>query len=451
MADDWEKLAGERGESVPSSRFGRMFALGKMSAKVSASMLAHKASNLLTGKGNDASQMDDVYRANAAHVVEVLGKLKGASMKVGQLLSADPELVPDGFGDHLASLQNSAPPMTYVTVKQQIEDAFDRPIEVIFREFDPDPIGAASIGQVHRAVLDSGEPVAVKIQYPGVVDALESDLKSVAGMLAYGRAMVERERLDAYMAEIRETIIQEADYEDEARKLMHFHELFEQREGVRAPRPFIEWTRKNVLVMEYVEGTKLDTALLEMSHDERLPWLERWVQTYTWMFHELFELHADPHPGNFLLEEDGTMVVLDFGSVKKFDERFADSMLELIDTCWTDRPERAKELYIELGFGGKNVNWDKIKPELLADYHDIVLKPFLRDEPFDFSTWTPGKDSREFMLGNPPFMKLVPPAQALPYFRMLSGVKGMLVRMEAKINVHDMAYQTAKRRGVLSS
>lgn len=449
MADDWEKLAGERGKSVPSSRFGRMFALGKMSAKVSASMLAHKASNLITGK-NDVGDMDDVYRANAAHIVEVLGKLKGASMKVGQLLSADPELVPDGFGDHLASLQNSAPPMTYVTVKQQIEDAFDRPIEVIFREFDPDPIGAASIGQVHRAVLDNGQAVAVKVQYPGVVEALESDLKSVSSMLAYGRAMIDRDRLDAYMKEIRDTVIQEADYEDEARKLGHFHELFKQIDGVRAPRAFPEWTRKNVLVMEYVEGTKFDTALLEMSPEDRVPLLTRWVETYTWMFHELFELHADPHPGNFLLEEDGTMTVLDFGSVKRFDERFADSMLQLIDTCWQGDSDRAKELYIELGFGGKNMKWDQIEPQMLAEYHDIVLRPFLRDEPFDFSTWTPAKDSREFMLGHPAFMKLVPPAQALPYFRMLSGVKGMLVRMDAKLNVYEIAYKTAQRRGLLS-
>lgn len=450
MSDDWEKLAGERGEEIPSSRFGRMFELGKMSAKVSASMLAHKASSFLTGKQDDVLQ-EEVFRANAARVVEVLGKLKGASMKVGQLLSADPELMPDGFGEHLSSLQNSAPPMTYVTVKRQIEEAFDRPIELIFREFDPDPIGAASIGQVHYAVLDSGEKVAVKIQYPGVIEALESDLKSVANMMSYGRAMVEKERLNAYMNEIRETVIQEADYEDEGRKLQHFHELFAQREGVRVPRPYMEWTRKNVLVMEYVKGTKFDDALLAMEPEQRKPYLRLWVETYTWMFHERFELHADPHPGNFLLEEDGTLVILDFGSVKRFDEAFADGMLRLIDTCWSGDHEEAKKIYIELGFGASTLNWDRIDPQLLADYHDIVLRPFLRDEPFAFRDWKPAGESREFMLSHPAFLKLVPPAQALPYFRMLSGVKGLLIRLDAELNVYELAYEAAKRRGVLTS
>ena len=450
MAEDWEKLAGEQGERVPSSRFGRMFALGKMSAKVSASMLAHKASNLLSGKLGDEQAIQDAYRDSAAHIVEALGKLKGASMKVGQLLSADPELVPEGFGDHLASLQNAAPPMTYRTVKQQIEDAFDRPIELVFRHFDPEPIGAASIGQVHRATLESGEEVAVKIQYPGVIEALESDLKSVSGMLAYGRAMVERERLDAYMHEIRETILQEADYEEEGRKLIHFHEIFQHREGLRAPTSYPAWTRPNVLVMEYIEGEKFDTALLAMSGAEREPYLKRWVETYTWMFHELFELHADPHPGNFLLEEDGTMAVLDFGSVKRFEPRFTDGMLELIDTCWRQDQERAKRLYMELGFGNAGLDWARIEPQLLADYHDIVLKPFLRDEPFEFASWTPAKESREFMLSHPAFLKLVPPAEALPYFRMLSGVKGLLVRMDARLNVYELAYRTAKTRGILA-
>ncbi len=447
MSDDWEKLAGEKGEEVPSSRFGRMFALGKMSARVGASMLAHKATNLISKK--DAQQQDLLYQANAERIVEVLGKLKGASMKVGQLLSADPELMPDGFGEHLSSLQNSAPPMTYVTVKKQIEEALDRPIELVFREFNPDPIGAASIGQVHYAVLDSGEKVAVKIQYPGVIDALESDLKTIEGMMSYGRAVMEKERLHEYMNEIRETVIQEADYEDEARKLQHFHELLSEREGVRAPKPFMEWTRKNVLVMEYVEGEKFDSALLKMSREERQPHLIKWVETYTWMFHELFELHADPHPGNFLLEEDGTLTILDFGSVKQFEPSFADGMLKLMDICWRNAPEEAIDVYQELGFGAKRIKWSDIDPQLLADYHDIVLKPFLRDEPFKFADWTPATDGRNFMLSHPSFLMIAPPAESLPYFRMLSGVKGLLIRLDAEINVYEIAYQAAKRRGIV--
>lgn len=453
MAKDWEKLAGEKGEEVPSGRFGRMFALGKMSARVGASMLANKAGSLLGGK-NDTSEerLKQAYQANAQHVVEVLGRLKGASMKIGQLLSADPELVPDEFADVLTGLQSDAPPMTYTTVRKQIEEALDRPIEVVFRQFDPEPVGSASIGQVHRGVLDTGEEVAIKIQYPGVLEALESDLKSLATMMTYGRAMIDRERLDTYLEEIRKSILEEADYEKEGRTLARFQKILAEREGVRAPRPFMKWTRKNVLVMEFVHGEKLDDALLAMEPGpDRDVILERWVATYSWMFHELFELHADPHPGNFLLEEDGTMAILDFGSVKHFSEEFADGILDILDTCWQDQPERAVEVYERMGFGGKKLDYDKLDPNMLEAYHEIVLAPFLKDEPFKFSGWKPALEGKKFMLNNPKFMQLVPPSEALPYFRMLSGVKGLLSKLDAELNVCAMAVETARRRGRLTA
>ena len=449
MAKDWEKLGGERGEVVPSGRLSRALTLGKMGARVGASVLATKASALMGRRSGE--DLREAYAQSAEHMVEALGKLKGASMKVGQLLSADPELVPDGFGDALIALQSSAPPMTYATVKAQIEAALDRPLEVVFRTFDPEPIGAASIGQVHRAVLDDGREVAVKIQYPGVVDALESDLKSLGTMMSYGRAVVERQRLDAYLDEIRKTIMEEADYRQEGETLERFQEILAGREGVRAPSPVLEWTRETVLVMELVKGVKLDDALEALGPGEaRDALLQRWVQLYAWMFHELFEMHADPHPGNFLLEEDGTLVMLDFGSVKKFNPEFADGLLDILDTCWQGQPERAAEIYIRMGFGGDDLTVEDLDPNLIDDYHKIVLAPFLKDAPFDFGGWAPGMESKAFMLRNPKFLKLMPPSEALPYFRMLSGVKGLLGRFDASLNICQHTLSVARKRGRLT-
>lgn len=452
MAEDWEKLAGEKGERVSSGKFERMFKLGSVGAGVAASSFAGKMKRLVTGEsGEDA--LRDNYRKNAARMTDVLGQLKGASMKVGQMLSADPEMIPPEFAEGLAALQRNAPPMTWSTLKKEIETALDRPLDAVFRHFDPDPIGAASIGQVHKATLMSGEKVAVKVQYPGVADALGSDLETLKSMIGFGQPFIERQRLDNYFAEIRDVLMAEANYLGEADELERWQEILKAKPFLRAPKPFKEWTRKNVLVMEYVEGDKLDDALEKMEEDERNVWLERWIEIYVWMFHELSELHADPHPGNFLMSRvDGEMrlTMLDFGCVRRFTPQFTDDMLELLDTCWEDDPTRALHIYKRLGFGGNKLDPTTLPPKLIADYHDIVLAPFLRDEPFRFGGWTPAHASRQFMLSNPAFLALTPPADALMYFRVLSGIKGLLGRFNAEINVYSLAVETAEKRGVLS-
>ena len=454
MGDDWEELAGEEGEEVPSNRFGRMFKLGKMGARVGASSLASRLKNFLPGDRDQRdADLSEAYSKNAEYMAKVFGELKGASMKVGQLLSADPELLPPEFSEQLASLQRDAPPMTYNTVRQQIEDGLGRPIESVFEHFDPDPVGSASIGQVHKARLDGGREVAIKVQYPGVVESLESDLKSLKSMLVYGRAVVDRERLEEYFEEIREVLLLEADYVNEAENLERFHEILEDRDDLRAPKPYHQWTSKSVLVMEYIAGEKLDDALgrMEPGDDRRQELLERWVGTYVWMFHELFTLHADPHPGNFLLEDDGTLAMLDFGCVKDFDPDFADGILEVLDCCWRDDQEGAIDVYERLGFGNDNAMYGDIDPDLLWEYHQIVLGPFLHDEPFEFGGWSPAMDGKKFMLKHPSFFQLVPPADALLYFRVLSGIKGLLNKLDARINLFPLAVETARRRGVLTA
>lgn len=447
MAEDWEKLAGEKGQKVPSGRVGRLWKLGRMSAKVAASTVAGRAGDLLGMRKEDPQE---TFERSARHMVEAMGELKGASMKIGQLLSADPELAPAGFGEALAELQSSAPPMTWETINQQLEKALDRPMEAVFRSFDPEPLGAASIGQVHRAVLEDGREVAVKIQYPGVIEALDSDLKTLKSMMVYARAVANKERVETWANEVRELILQEADYMAEAANLARFAPLLNARQGVRAPHPILEWTRPGVLVMEFIHGRKLDDALAQMPdgpQKQRL--LEIWVDTFAWMFHDLHEMHADPHPGNFLLDEDNNLVLLDFGCVKKFNPALTDGMLDVLDACWQRDPARALRHYAELGFGDQSLT-QSIDPEILDRYHQIILEPFLCDASFDFSQWTPATEGNAFMMRHPSLLKLTPPSEALAYFRALSGIKGLLARAGGRINVCSMSMETARRHGRLS-
>jgi predicted unusual protein kinase regulating ubiquinone biosynthesis (AarF/ABC1/UbiB family) len=454
VSEDWERLAGEKGERVPTGRLKRALKLGSMGARVTASSLMSKVSNRLMPGSEEAREraLQEAYQRHASRAVEVLGQLKGASMKIGQLLSADPEMIPDDFAEAFSSLQRDAPPMTYVTVRDQIEGALDRPLEAVFTFFDPEPIGAASLGQVHRARLQGGQEVAVKVQYPGVADALDSDLKTLGSLMKYARAVIDKERLAAYMAEIREILVQELDYTNEAKNLERFQEILARRPGVRSPEPILEWTRPTVLVMEFMEGEKLDEALEAMGDGpRRTEILTRWVSLFSWMFHEQFELHADPHPGNFLLTEDDELILLDFGCVRAYEPRFADGFLDVLDACWQDDRERAVEAFLALGFGPQKMSADEIDPDLLAEYNGIILAPFLRNEPFFFGDWAPARDGKMFMLKHPSFFRLAPPSGALSYMRVLSGIKGLLAKMDARIDVATMAVETARRRGRLTA
>ena len=248
--------------------------------------------------------------------------------------------------------------------------------------------------------------------------------------------------------ESREVILQEADYLQEAENLACFHERVKEREGLRVPRPYREYSKKSVLVMEFMEGRKLDEALGEMERGPRRDeLLLRWTSIFPWMFFEHQELHIDPHPGNFLLNDQDELVILDFGSVKKFRPEFTDGFLDILDACWRDESARAIELYFSLGYyRGKS----ELDPDLLREYHSFFLAPFLEDQSFAFGTWTPGRDAKSFMMRHPSFLQLIPPAEALPYFRVLSGIKGFLAKMEGEINVCKMAKETARRRGRLS-
>ena len=448
MARDWEKLAGEKGRDIPSGRLDRFLRVGKLGVSVGASAAMRKVGGLFGKKDLD----DDAAHLGrqAAKVVEVLGQMKGAPMKIGQLLSTDPDMLPPEMQVHMARLQSSAPPMTWNTVKQQLETSLDRPIESVFSWFDPEPVGAASIGQVHRGRLHSGEDVAVKIQYPGVKTSLHADLDNLASALTLGRVVMTRERVDNYIAEIRRAILEEADYLQEADNLRTYGALLSGRKRFVVPQPFEEWTRENVLTMQYIEGQKLDDALLALPPDERDAVAHDFVETYSWMVHDCYRVHGDTHPGNFLLTADGDIGMLDFGCVKECQPLVADGILRLMDACWREDHKGAADLYREMGFGREDAGDSLYDPEFIRQYHDIALKPFLVDEAFDFASWEVRVPLSDFIRKNPKFLKLTPPAESIMVIRVLGGIRGLLASTGVRLNVHRMARECAQRNGFLT-
>ena len=187
MGDEWDE---ELGKPIKTSRFRRALKFGGVAARVATGFVKRKLGDSPTGAEESFDALADSALEQAKHIVNMMGEMKGAAMKVGQLISTDPDLLSKEFSDALATLQRNAPPMDYGSLVRQIEEAFDRPITDVFSYFDPVPIGSASIGQVHRAKLHNGQEVAVKVQYPGVADCIDSDLKNIRALLSVGKAII---------------------------------------------------------------------------------------------------------------------------------------------------------------------------------------------------------------------------------------------------------------------
>ncbi len=465
MAKDWEKLSGETGQEIETGRFRRALKLGKLVTQVTGSAIR---SRLFGSKSTESPAQKDpsmppVERGvwasaaikNAGHVVDTLGQMKGAAMKLGQILSTDPELVSPEFAERLSVLQRNAPPMTYKVLCEQIESAFDRPIHDLFHTFDPVPLGAASIGQVHRAILFDGREVAVKIQYPKIVESLDSDIKKLSSLLTLARVFTTKARVDSILEEVRETLLREADYSVEAASLVEFRSAasdFMAMQSKSTPKIVVpelvpEFSCGTVLTMEYVKGEKLDAALPKLPTPQaRSELIERFLRLFMYLFHERQLLHGDPHPGNFLVTPEGNLALLDYGCVRRVPVFYTDGVLRVVRAFWRDdMPNLMKELD-QLGFAAPGMEWPT--EEVLRGYFKRFLKPIAEDEPFNFAKWPVFESVSTYVMHNMSLKRLLPPRELMLYFRVVAGLKGLLTRLDVDANLHRIARDACDARHI---
>ncbi len=437
-------------QEVETGRFKRAWRLGKLGAKMTGSLIKdHMKNKVFKAEASETSALQSAALRNAQEMVEVMGQLKGAAMKLGQMLSADPELIDPQFAEALSVLQRQAPPMPYQQLKSAIEVELQSSLYDVFDYFDPKPLGAASIGQVHHAILKSGEEVAVKIQYPGIRDSLASDLSNIERFFLIGRTLLPKERAKEFIAELKEAFEQEADYEAEAAKLREFNEHFREWPKVRIPKPHLELCTPNLLIMEFIDGSPLTQVINDqLSKAERDQVMELFIKVFIYMFHDLHRLHADPHPGNFMLDNEGRLVLLDFGCVRSFQPQLADEVLELLPAFWSGDPQRQLDALLRLGFGKPNAPLPRL--ESIARHQTLVLAPMAESAPFSFFDWRVSDDLRALLTSDLNFMNLIPPAELLLYLRVISGIKGTLTQIDASCNIRALAEEACLRRGLLS-
>jgi len=427
--------------TVPTGRFARLSKLGGTATTVTARHAFQRLKDVVSTAEQREVGHREATAKSAQDVVKTLAQMKGAAMKVGQLLSIDPQILPPEIRDALGTLQQNAPPMPWEVVEREVSAALGGGIGDHFSEFEKDPLGAASIGQVHRAVTRAGQRVAVKVQYPGIADTIDSDVKNLGSVLQMAKLVLPGARIEDYLEELRQVLHKEADYTQEAQNLVHYAKVFSVFSYARVPKPYLELTRRNVLTMEMMEGRKFDAVLEALSPSDRDALATRFLDMFMRMFHELSTLHADPHPGNFLVDGDGNIILLDFGCVREFEPAFADAFTNVMRAQWKANADRLVEYYQKAGF----LIPKGLDGEVLYEWQDIVLEPFLKAGPFDFANWKLEQKAFAFLKDNMVLKLMAPPRPALFYFRVCAGIRGMLSRTGARVDVHGLAKALDKR------
>ncbi|GDX80016.1 ABC transporter [Deltaproteobacteria bacterium] len=304
------------------SKFGRLAKLGSLTTRVTGSYLGQQLAGLVQSEEKRKEALDRLHIHNAGRIVENLGALKGAAMKVGQAVAqvADSIDMPADARAMLGKLHDKAEPVPWETVKARIELELGGPVESVYKSIDPSPLGTASLGQVHAATLPDGSDVVVKVLHMGVEDAIHSDLSALKNMLIGGR-MLRRSKaeIDSWFDEIDARLAEEIDYENEARNLQTFRRALIDDPDVTVPRVHEGWSTRRVLTMERLHGKPLAAFVATGTPEAR----QRAGVTLGRVFFDLFYGHrmiqADPHPGNFIFAPDGKIGLLDFGCARFFD------------------------------------------------------------------------------------------------------------------------------------
>jgi predicted unusual protein kinase regulating ubiquinone biosynthesis (AarF/ABC1/UbiB family) len=304
-------------DRLPISKLSRSSKIFGTGVKVGVNYLRHY-SRRLAGQDSSHEQLD---LANADDIYQSLSELKGSALKLAQMLSVDRNVLPAIYAERFAAAQYSAPPLSAALVIRTFQKACGRSPYEVYDFFDPVSTQAASIGQVHRARLN-GQELAVKIQYPGVKESISSDLRLIRPFAFYLLEINGRD-LDVYMREVEERILEETDYELELKRSMDFSEICRPISNVRFARYYPELSGRRIITMDWLQGKHL-REFLTTNPDQKTR--DRAGQAlwdfYNFQQHKLRAVHADPHPGNFLVLEDGTVSIIDFGCVKRLPQDF---------------------------------------------------------------------------------------------------------------------------------
>ena len=371
-------------DKIPTGKIERASQLVKTGFKVGGNYVAYYGEKLV----NPSLNRDKLNENNAEDIYDGLKNLKGSALKVAQMLSMDKSIMPQQYVDKFSLSQFSVPPLSAPLVRKTFKKYLGQYPENLYDTFSPEAMNAASIGQVHKATKD-GKNLAVKIQYPGVADSISSDLALVKPF-AIRMFNIKGKDSDKYFKEVEDKLLEETDYILELKQSLDISKLCQSIEKLRFPKYYPALSSEKILTMEWIDGEHLSEFA---AHNKDAKIGDAIGQTlwdfYMFQIHHLKQVHADPHPGNFLIDKDFNLVAIDFGCIKQIPDEFYIPYFELADLKVIGNPKLFKEKLYELEI----LRMDDSKEEIMYFtklFHDLLslfTKPFHSDY-FDFSDET---------------------------------------------------------------
>jgi predicted unusual protein kinase regulating ubiquinone biosynthesis (AarF/ABC1/UbiB family) len=427
---------------IPKGRIRRSAKLGSVVGVQGARYAGTKATNVARSEEGGREKLEQRHLETAIKMVGALGQMKGAAMKLGQFASfIDTEFIPEEYREiyqeQLAKLRTDAPSMPWEKVERVLDEDYDgEPLDELFAEFEHEAFAAASIGQVHRATLLDGRAVAVKVQYPGIAEAMDADLRNAGTMVRLARALAPGLDAKAIADEIRERVMEELDYEYEAQNQRSFSRAYREHPFIYVPEVITRLSRRRVLVTEFVEGIGFE-EIKELPHEDRSRFGEIVFRGSLGSTFHLQHFNADPHPGNYLLMDDGRVAFLDFGMTKKLDNEQIALQQRAFDAASRDDPDAFRAALVDLGFVK---NPSKLDAERLMEHMMAVGGWYIEDREIEISARRVMKIIESTNDPRSEYFDLMRreslPADELMGRRMEIGVVAVLGQLRAKRNWH---------------
>jgi predicted unusual protein kinase regulating ubiquinone biosynthesis (AarF/ABC1/UbiB family) len=368
-------------ESIPSTKVERAMRFVKTGAQIGGNYIKHYSKKII----DPSISKDRLHEDNAEDVYNALSELKGSALKVAQMLSMEKNVLPRAYTNKFALAQYSAPPLSGPLIIQTFNKQFGKTPQQIFDTFNMKSTRAASIGQVHEATLN-GKKLAVKIQYPGVAESIKSDLKLVKPV-AFRLIGLSEKEFEKYITEVENKLLEETNYDLELKRSQEISALCQHIPNVQFTHYYPEYSSNKVLVMDWLDGFHLEEFLaLKPSQEIKNKIGQAMWDFYDLQVHTQKAVHADPHPGNFLMTQEGKLGVIDFGCVKEIPEDFYYNYFALLLPEVLSNEETIRKIMLQQQIVSEKDS-HKVQQTITDAFikmTTLLSKPFTHDE-FDFS------------------------------------------------------------------
>jgi aarF domain-containing kinase len=442
-----ESLAAASLRPVPVGRWRRLRLLGTLQAQLGAAYLFYWIRSWFKSAEEKESLLAETHWKTALRLLDSMGYLRGAVMKVGQTLANFPDIAPRAFVETLDRLYFNAPPMHWSLLREMVLNELGEDVENLFASFDKQAFAAASLGQVHRARLKSGADVAVKIQYPGIARTIREDFRNFFLYLLPGRLNRDWQSTKDQFDDLRIRLERESDYTAEAAVQERMRTLFHEDDGIVVPRVFPQFSTSRILTMERIDGVHIDEFMARgPSLEERNRFAAKILRAFYRMHCVARLTYADLHPGNLVFMDDGRLGVLDFGFVVTHsDEEWA--LIHKIDRAMTTGRLEDRVAAIKEWSSISDSPEDADRLHVTEQFADWCWNSRYRGGPFDFS------DEADFRRGIDLFTEMVckrysrsrPSTPAIARFNF--GIRSMLYRLKANFDIRPIAEEEVKATG----